>query len=181
MAAELVAAGVELVSLMIIVFGVVFGAVRGLLCTAVFLIVRGLIFPYVFPNILVDYAVYFPVLSLVSGVYGIFFNGAYDRKIEADMLAGEEKNPLKRRLSRNLVFLFIGLCLLAFAITPCFTLLDNLVYPAVAGLGERSAKAYFYSSLPTLVMHTVSVTLSVAVLFFPLYKVMKFIKRGAHV
>jgi len=171
------AAGVELVSLMIIVFSVAFGPFKGVVCTLVFVLIRGFVFPYVYPNIVADYALYFPALSLVTGLYGILLNRAYAEKRVAAGLENE-KSGVKRALSRRFIFIFAGLCLLAAALTPCFTLIDNLVYPKIAGLGAKSAKAYFYSSLPTLAVHTASVTLSVIFLFLPAYRALVALKRN---
>ena len=172
------AAGVELVSLLIIVYSAAFGVRRGLLTALVFVCLRGLVFPYSYLNILIIYVVHFPILAIVSGLYGKLIGGVFDRREELKARGESLKNPLYRALSTRFVLLLIGLCVIVGLHTACFTLFDDLIAPPLLGLGEKSAKAYFIRSLPTLATHVTCVAGSVALLFTPLFGAIRYAGKG---
>ena len=168
------AAGVELVSLLIIVYSAAFGVRRGSAVALVFVLLRGLIFPYTYLNILIIYVVHFPLLAIISGLYGKVIGKVFDKREELKARGESMKNPLYRTLSAHFVLLLAGLCIIVGVHTACFTLLDDLIAPPLLGLGEKSAKAYFIGSLPTLATHVTCVAGSVALLFAPLFGAVRY-------
>ncbi len=172
------AAGVEVVSLLICVFCVVFGLRMGMVMTISFVILRGLIFPYTYLNILIDYALYFPIFALVTGLYGKLLNGLYGERQTLAESGQDLKNPVFRTLNAKCAACFAVLTVICAALTCLFTLIDDAVWPLVFHASRGGAIAYFYNSLPTLVTHVVCVTVSMAFLFNPAYKALDVAKRG---
>lgn len=163
-------AGVELVTLLLCAFCVVFGVKRGLITAVAFSVLRCLIFGFTL-NVVVLYLFYFPTLAVVVGFYGKLINKTF----------AVDKNPVKRALNAKSVIVFIGLIAIVAAMTCLFTMVDNIVAPFIMGFSATSAKIYFINSLPVMVTHMISATVSVALLFFHIYKAMKYIKESMRV
>lgn len=62
---------------------------------------------------------------------------------------------------------------LAICCTIIFTLLDDVITPLIYGYSFDVAIGYFYTSFLALLPQTISVSISVAILFYPLKKVMR--------
>ena len=162
-------AGVELVTLLLCAFCVVFGVKRGFITAVAFSVLRCLIFGFTL-NVVVLYLLYFPALAVVVGFYGKLINITF-----------AAKNPVKHALNAKSVIIFIGLFVIVAAMTCLFTMIDNIVAPFMMGFSKASAKIYFINSLPVMVTHMISATVSVALLFFHVYKAMKYIKESMRV
>ena len=163
-------AGVELVTLLLCAFCVVFGVKRGVITAVAFSVLRCLIFGFTL-NVVVLYLFYFPTLAVVVGFYGKLINKTF----------AVDKNPVKRVLNAKSVIVFIGLIAIVAAMTCLFTMVDNIVAPFIMGFSATSAKIYFINSLPVMLTHMISTTVSVALLFFHIYKAMKYIKESMRV
>jgi hypothetical protein len=85
------------------------------------------------------------------------------------------KNQKKVWCQRAVKLIF--LTTLAAVCTICFTLLDDVIYPLIAGLSLSAARVYFYNSLIIMLLQTVCTIVTVSTLFYPLttifYKVKK--------
>ncbi len=141
---------VELVTVLFCAYAFAFGIRRGLAAATAFSLLRQLLFGF-YPTVLLLYLTYYNFLALVFAVLG--------KKI---------KKPL-----RFLPLLIVCAC----ACTVVFTMTDNLLTPLWYGYSARAARAYFLASLPFLGTQLISVSLSVGVLFFPLYRVFSLVKR----
>ena len=142
--------GVEVVTLLFITFAFCFGVLRGTIAATVFSLIRQLVFGF-FPTVLILYLVYYNLLGLVFG-----------------WLGKRLKNPLKS--------LWLIVCL-AIIFTVMFTLMDNLLTVTWYGYTARAAKIYWKASLAVMFPQLICVAISVGVLFYPLYKVFRFISR----
>lgn len=131
-------AGVEVVSAMIAVFAAVFGTKKGVILAVSFSVVRCLAFGF-FPTVIVLYLVYFPLYALVMSL------------------------PAKKNVDR--IWVVVPL---AAALTACFTLIDDVLTPLLMGFSKKAWSTYFYSSLPTMLTHVLSVTAGTLVLYAPL-------------
>lgn len=166
-------AGVEVVSLLLAVFSVVYGIRRGLAVATCFSLLRLIVFGFS-PNATVLYFIYYPCFAAFTGLYGKLVNSAYKGAINAE-------SGVKRAKTLTFLGLIGGLVLLCTALTCCFTLLDDIIAPAIMGFGETSKRIYFYQSLPVMATHALCVAISVAVGFYPLYKVMDRLKISMRV
>ena len=128
------AAGVEVVSAMIAVFG----TKKGVILAVSFSVVRCLAFGF-FPTVIVLYLVYFPLYAFVMSL------------------------PAKKNVDR--IWVVVPL---AAALTACFTLIDDVLTPLLMSFSKKAWSAYFYSSLPTMLTHVLSVTAGTLVLYAPL-------------
>ena len=88
-------AGVELVTVIFACFCVVFGVRRGVLCAVAFSLLRCIVFGFS-PNVVVLYAVYYPLFAVVFGLLG---------KVRAETV---EKKPLAFVIAVNAVLLLIA-------------------------------------------------------------------------
>lgn len=143
-------AGVEIVTLLFVTYAFVFGMRRGMLAATVFALVRQLLFGF-YPTVLVLYLVYFNGLTAVFGGLG--------QKV---------KNPLK-----SLWWLTLIACLC----TASFTLIDDILTPLWYRYTEKAMRAHFFASLPVAFSQIICTAVTVALLFFPLYKAFCLIKR----
>lgn len=159
------ASGVEIVSLLLCAFCIVFGVSYGLITALAFCLLRCFVFGFV-PNVVVLYFIYYPLFALVLGGYGMVYNKYV--KTQENGLFHTKK-----------AVVFVGLVLICAFLTACFTLIDDIVAPLIMGLKKPSALAYFYNSLPTMFTHVVMVSGSVALLFTPIYRVMSAVKYKA--
>ena len=143
---------VEIVTLLFICYSYVFGAARGAIAAVGFAFLRQLLFGF-FPVILILYLVYFPLLSLVFGSLG----------------------KQKKYSGGKLLILAV---VLAVVCTACFTLLDNVLTPLYYAYSQKAARMYFMASLPFMIGQSVCAAISVGLLFFPLTKVLFFVKKA---
>lgn len=144
------AAGVEVVSAMIAVFAAVFGTKKGVILAVSFSVVRCLAFGF-FPTVIVLYLVYFPLYAFVMSL------------------------PAKKNVDR----IWVAVPLAA-ALTACFTLIDDVLTPLLMSFSKKAWSAYFYSSLPTMLTHVLSVTAGTLVLYAPLKILLTKIRIGLY-
>lgn len=79
-----------------------------------------------------------------------------------------------RHISREL----ICVTTLAAFVTICFTLLDDIISPIIYGWPFEAAIGYFYTSFIAMIPQTICVTISVFLLFSPIIKIYKKMKRN---
>lgn len=142
--------GVELVTVMFVAFSFAFGVKRGVIAATAFAFLRQIVFG-VFPTVLVLYLIYFNLLACVFGTLGW--------KVKPTV--------------KNLVWLTTVACLC----TVGFTMIDNILTPLWYGYTPRAAEAYFFASFSFMIPHLVCTAASVGVLFLPLERIFKWIKR----
>ena len=116
--------GVEIVTLLFVVYSFSMGIKRGIISALTFAFLRQIIFGFA-PTVFILYIIYFPLLNLTFGSLG--------HKI---------KKPLK--------FLFV-IVLVACLCTVAFTMIDNILTPLWYGYGEKSTRLYFMASLPFMI------------------------------
>ena len=137
--------GIEIVTVLFVSFAYVFGAKRAIFVANVFSIVRCLIFGF-FPSVIVLYLIYYNALALIIGQIGKKFNREYSIK-------------------KHVVIVIVGL-----VATFCFTLMDNLLAIVFYSFNYQTAVAYWYASVSTLIPQLICVAVTLALLFYPLYK-----------
>lgn len=143
--------GVELVTVLLLVFSYRFGVRCGVLSAVAFSLLRCLLFGF-FPNVVLLYLFYYPLFAACFGLLG---------------------NVLHRRTGVRVQML---LTVLAVLLTALFTLLDDAVTPLLYGYTKEAALAYFLASLPTMAVQTVCAAVTVLLLFRPLFFVLKRVK-----
>ena len=146
--------GIEVVTVLFLAYCVVFGVLRGLAVATAFSLLRCLIWGF-FPTVIVLYLVYYNLFAVVFG------------------LLGRPVKGLKPVLALSI--LIVCACVM----TVFFTMLDNLITPLFYGMTIKGAKAYFLSSLPFMFRQTACACITVAALYFPLYKTFSLIKKAA--
>lgn len=147
--------GVEVVTVFLLSFCVAFGARRGMLVATAFSFMRCFIYGF-FPNVVILYLVYYNFFALVFGLLGLAI----------------AKLPVYAKI--------IILTVAATLLTACFTLLDDLITPWMLGYTEKSARVYFYASLPVLGIQCVCAAVTVALLWYPLSKVFSVVSFANH-
>lgn len=140
--------GVELVTVLLLVFSYRFGVKCGALSAVAFSLLRCLLFGF-FPNVVLLYLIYYPLFAACFGGLG---------------------NALRRRADLKTQLLVTALAVL---FTAFFTLLDDAVTPLFYGYTKEAALAYFLASLPTMAMQCVCALLTVFLLFRPLMAVLR--------
>ena len=140
--------GVELVTVLLLVFSYRFGVRCGVLSAVAFSLLRCLLFGF-FPNVVLLYLLYYPLFAACFGLLG---------------------NALHRRTGVRVQML---LTVLAVLFTALFTLLDDAVTPLLYGYTKEAALAYFLASLPTMAVQTACAAVTVLLLFRPLFFVLK--------
>lgn len=143
--------GVEAVTALFVAYAFSFGVCRGVIAATAFSLLRQLLFGF-FPTVLVLYLLYYNFLAVVFGLLG--------RRV---------KTPWKA-----LVFSTSLACVC----TVGFTMLDNVVTPWFYAYSPEAARAYFFASLPFMATQTVCVGVSNAVLFLPLWRAFRAIRRS---
>lgn len=143
--------GVEVVTVFFVAYSFVFGVRRGTIAATVFSLLRQLVFGFS-PTVLILYMIYFNGLAALFAWFG---------KVV--------KKPL---------FSLWWLVIIACVCTACFTLLDGVITPIWYRFSERATKAYFISSLPFMIPQIICSALSVGILFLPLQKAFRVIKKG---
>ena len=140
--------GIEVVSVLIISYCYYFGARRGMILATAFSLLRCFLFGF-FPAIIILYLIYYNLLAIVIGWLG--------------------RRPNKRSGVKELIVV----CVFALIMTVCFTMLDNVVTPLFYAFSPETTRAYFATSIITLVPHCFCVVITVALLFIPLCKIYK--------
>ena len=135
--------GVEVVTVLLLVFSYRFGVKCGVLSAVAFSLLRCLLFGF-FPNVVILYLIYYPLFAACFGILG---------------------NVLRRRVDLKTQLLVTALAVL---FTALFTLLDDALTPS-----REAALAYFAASLPTMAMQCVCALLTVFLLFRPLMAVLR--------
>lgn len=143
--------GVELVTVLLLVFSYRFGVRCGVLSAVAFSLLRCLLFGF-FPNVVLLYLLYYPLFAACFGLLG---------------------NALHRRTGVRVQML---LTVLGVLFTALFTLLDDAVTPLLYGYTKEAALAYFLASLPTMAVQTACAAVTVLLLFRPLLFVLKRVK-----
>ena len=143
--------GVEIVTLLFVSYTFVFGVGRGMLAATAFSLLRQLVFPFS-PTTLLLYLVYYNFLSAVFGGLGHI-------------------------VKRPLVCLW-WLTAIACVCTVFFTALDNVITPLWLGFSDRAWRAYAYASLSFMIPQVVCTAVTVGVLFYPLQRVLRQIKKS---
>ena len=140
--------GVEVVTVLLLVFSYRFGVRGGVLSAVAFSLLRCLLFGF-FPNVVLLYLIYYPLFAACFGILG---------------------NVLRRRADLKTQLLLTALAVL---FTALFTLLDDALTPLFYGYTKEAALAYFIASLPTMAMQCACALLTVFLLFRPLMAVLR--------
>ena len=140
--------GVEVVTVLLLVFSYRFGVRCGVLSAVAFSLLRCLLFGF-FPNVVILYLIYYPLFAACFGLLG---------------------NALRRRADLKTQLLVTALAVL---FTALFTLLDDALTLLFYGYSKEAALAYFAASLPTMAMQCVCALLTVFLLFRPLMAVLR--------
>jgi hypothetical protein len=142
--------GVELVTVLLLTFVYKYGIKQGVLVATAFPLLRCFLFGF-FPNVVILYLVYYNLFALVFGGIGRMFKGEY---------------TLKKHI--------LLLCLAVVA-TALFTLIDDVVTPLTYAFTWKATKAYFLTSLYTMLPHILCVGLTVIFIFPPLLRVLRWV------
>ena len=141
--------GVEFVTLLLVCYAFCFGAIRGVISAICFSLLRCIIFGF-FPDVVVLYLIYYPILTLIFGLL---------------------KN-LKMPKFLFLIIIVSSIC------TICFTLISDIITPLMYNYSKRATIAYFYASLSFMIPQTICTAISVGLLFIPLTKALSLCKRA---
>ncbi len=141
---------VELVTVLFVSYAFAFGIKRGMATATAFSLLRQLVFGF-FPTVLILYLLYYNGVATLFGWLGRVC-----------------KKPV-----RWLGLLVVCACVSSVA----FTLLDNLITPLWYGYTAEAARAYFYASLPFMLPQTAGVGVTAVLLFLPLERAFRLIKR----
>jgi hypothetical protein len=137
--------GVEVVTLLFVVYAFTMGAARGMICATAFSLIRQLVFGF-YPTVLILYLIYYNFLCVVFGFLGKCI-----------------QNPFKQ------LWLLVGVACIC---TMLFTVMDCMITLLWNPMSERAAELYFKASLSVMLPQIVCTALTVGVLFLPLKKVL---------
>lgn len=143
--------GIEIVTVLFLAFAYVFGIKMSLFVANAFSILRCIIFGF-FPNILILYLVFYNLFALIIGFIGIKF-----------------KHKLNWKIHLTLIFISIIL-------TVSFTILDNLFTPIYYGFTKEATITYATMSLTACIPQIICSTITVSLLFVPLYRIYSNVK-----
>lgn len=143
-------AGVEIVTALFFSYAFMLGGKRASLAGVAFAFLRQLIFGF-YVNVFLLYVIYFPIAGIAFG------------------WMGKRGKPVER---------FPWAIVVAIVCAFLFTLIDDVVTPLWYGFGGGQTIAYFYASIPIMLMQAVSVGITMAVGFLPLCKAFGIIKRN---
>lgn len=214
--------GAEVVTLIFVCFAYVFGIRRSVTLAVAFSLLRCFIFGF-YPNVIILYLLYYPLLCVIFGGAGHIGREVYEScpaylavAVNA-LLSGVcvacatayaldliKVSGVYRATAYALLWTVFALCLalclafdglliakkaygkntaqaletiavasLAVVCTACFTLLDDIITPAVLGYTRLAAVAYFYASFTAMLPQTVCAAVSVSTLFTPLTSAMR--------
>lgn len=139
-------AGVEVVTLLLAAFSAAFGVLSGVAVAVAFSLLRCFIYGF-FPQVIVLYLIYYPLLALLFAFLG------------------------KRR-----AHLFVCI-ICAILSTAYFTALDGAINALFFSYNLNQLIAYLTTSLPVMGVQLVSVTVSFLLLYLPLTRVLERVKR----
>ncbi len=143
--------GIEIVTVLSVTFFYCFGVLRGCIVATAFSLLRCFLFGF-FPNVIILYLIYYNLLAITFGLLGRAFNkGISVKKI-------------------------VVIVAVAVIMTALFTLLDNFITTTFYGFTENARKAYFISSMATMIPQLLCTLITVTFLFFPLYKICKTVR-----
>lgn len=145
------APGVEVVTALFVAYAYAFGLKRGMAAATAFALLRQIVFG-VYPVVLLLYILYYNGLTAAFGALG----------------------RTKKKPEEKLVLVIVLAC----ACTVCFTLLDCVLTPLFYRYSQEAARAYFLASLPFMLPQTLCAGASVGLLFLPLCKTFRMIKRA---
>ncbi len=148
--------GIELVTVFLLCFAFSFGAIKGVICAVGFSLLRCFVFGF-FPTVILLYLIYYPIFAIAIGLFGNYFK--------------------KREKQKNVVA-FVSMIITAMIFTVIFSLLDYAINVIVYDYTKQASLAYFVATLPVMITQSVCVLFSVAILFYPLTKVLLKIDVG---
>lgn len=140
--------GIEVVTVLLLTFAYKYGIGQGLLVANSFSLLRCFIFGFI-PNVILLYLIYYNTFVLVFGFIGKVFRHEYSIKKH------------------------IMVVVIAVIMTALFTMTDNILTPLMYGFTENATKAYFMTSLYTIVPQIICTFATVLILFPVLIKVLK--------
>lgn len=140
------ASGIELVTIFFFAFCFSCGMVCGIAVGICFSLLRCFIFGFL-PQVIVLYLIYYPLFAIAASFSG---------KILKD-----KKSYIK------IIFATLTIAVLSVF----FTLLDDVIAPIMFGFTRKAWSAYFYASLPVMLIQSLFAASSSLVLFFPLEKI----------
>ncbi len=138
--------GIEIVTVLFLAFAYVFGIKMSLFVANSFSLLRCIVFGF-FPNILILYLTFYNLFALIIGFIGTRLQHKLNLKI-------------------HITLIFISIIL-----TVSFTMLDNLITPIYYGFTKEASIAYATMSLTACVPQIICSTVTVSLLFYPLYRV----------
>ena len=138
-------AGVEIVSILLLVFCYTYGARSGMMVATAFSLVRCFIFGFM-PNVIILYLIYYNCFALIFGFIGSRFKRRYT-------------------ISSHVIC-----CVIAGVVTVFFTLLDCVITPLMYSFSYSASNAYFIGSISVVIPHVICVVATTICLFFPLVK-----------
>ena len=140
--------GIEVVTVMLLCFCYCYGVRHGIAIATTFSLLRCFVFGFQI-NVIVLYLVYYNLFAIFFGWLGARFTG---------------KNTLLKT---------VIVVASAVVFTVMFTLLDDVITPAIYGFSENAARVYFYQSLTAVIPQTICAAVTVSICFYPLTKVIK--------
>ena len=143
--------GIELVTVLLLAYCYKYGVKQGLLVANAFSLLRCFVFGF-FPSVILLYLIYYNIFAIVFGLFGNVCKNVYGKK-------------------KHIVTVLIAL-----AMTALFTLTDNLLTPLLYGFTKSATRAYFITSLYTLVPQLLCTLVTVAWLFPIILKILPRLK-----
>ena len=140
--------GIEVVTVMLLCFCYCYGVRHGIAIATTFSLLRCFVFGFQI-NVIVLYLVYYNLFAIFFGWLGARFTG---------------KNTLLKT---------VIVVASAVVFTALFTLLDDVITPAIYGFNENATRVYFYQSLTAVIPQTICAAVTVSLLFHPLTKVIQ--------
>lgn len=140
--------GIEVVTVMLLCFCYCYGVRHGIAIATTFSLLRCFVFGFQI-NVIVLYLVYYNLFAIFFGWLGARFAG--------------KNTPLKTVIVVASAVVF----------TVMFTLLDDVITPAIYGFSENATRVYFYQSLTAVIPQTICAAVTVSLLFHPLSKVIQ--------
>ena len=140
--------GIEVVTVILLTFVYKYGIGQGLLVANSFSLLRCFIFGFI-PNVILLYLIYYNIFVLVFGFIGKVFRHEYSIK-------------------KHIMVVVVAVIMIAL-----FTMTDNILTPLMYSFTEKATKAYFMTSLYTIVPQIICTFATVLILFPVLIKVLK--------
>ena len=140
--------GIEIVTVLFLVFCYRFGVKRGIIVATAFSLLRCFIFGFMV-NVIILYLVYYNLFAVAFGFIGA---------------------KLKNNISiKKVIVLTITACVF----TILFTLIDDIITPLYYGFTLNATKAYFIASIPVMLPQIVCTIITCALFIYPLSKLLK--------